>query len=95
MTFRPGHTQHGIGGRYLKTRNGRIKRAIRRAFIVSEGKPLSTTDLRAWAYPRGRGGYRNGDAQCERIRRAADGLCERVGHADTVGKPILWRIRDT
>jgi hypothetical protein len=89
--FARGHAP--IGGALLKTRNGRIKKAIKRAFWVSPGKALSTTDLRAWAYPRGRGGYRNGDAQDEAIRQAAEKLCERVGYAKTVGNPILWRLK--
>jgi hypothetical protein len=93
MTFKCGHQPERMGGALLQTRNGRIKRAIKRAFAVNPGKTLSTTDLRAWAYPRGRGGYRNGDAQCERIRRAADELCIRLGYAPAPGRPILWRLR--
>ncbi len=32
-------------------REGRIQRAVRRALIASDGRPLKTRDLLRWAYP--------------------------------------------
>ena len=32
-------------------REGRIRRQTRRAFVASDGRPLSMTELRQWCYP--------------------------------------------
>jgi hypothetical protein len=35
-----------------KPREGRVRRAVRRALIAAGGRPLMTRDVLAWAYPR-------------------------------------------
>ena len=70
--------------------NGPVQRRIRRAFIGT-GKPvLSTAELMRWTHPRPGGNTHN---HRRAIRGAAERYCERVGRASTVGRPILWKLK--
>jgi hypothetical protein len=74
--------------------NGRVQRSVRRAYIALDATELSTTDLLDWAYPR----RRPGSLACGLYRslyRACALHCVRVGRADTIGRPILWRLRNS
>lgn len=76
--------------RYIRsaTRPRRLGTRIRRALILND-RPLSTTELIAFAYPRGAGMSRRGMAHNVRRSMLHWGYRE-VGRADTVGRPILW-----
>jgi hypothetical protein len=61
-----------------------------RAFIGSGLEVMSTPQIAEWTHPRGtsrRHAYRHVRDVCERY-------CVRAGRASTVGRPILWRLRD-
>jgi hypothetical protein len=71
-------------------RNGRVKVAARRLFLLS---PLvSTGDLRAFAYcrrPRVAPGY------YAWLRRVLRDIAEPIGRGGGRGRPILWRLRNS
>jgi hypothetical protein len=71
-----------------KSRIGRIRRAIRRAFIVSDGQPLTTTEILRRAYPRFKcypSGHRHGLRRA--LRQEAIAIARmRLGR----GRPCLW-----
>jgi hypothetical protein len=70
---------------------GRLQVQIRRAFVGHH--LLSSSQVYDYALARVRG-----DAWRRRHRwsviRVLDRLCHRVGRADTIGRPWLWRLRD-
>jgi hypothetical protein len=76
-----------------RSRIGRLRRAIKRAFIVSNGQPLTTTAIMRRAYPRMRrvpAGYRWGLRRA--LRQEAVAIARmRYGR----GRPNLWVPRDT
>jgi len=87
--------------KYYSPKNhlGRVQRGIHRAFVVSDGKPLSTSEIMLYTHARKLLGGQN----CERwrhhwrraIRGAAEVLCVRAGRSKTgTGRPVLWRLRD-
>ena len=61
---------------------------LRRALILND-RPLSTTELIAFAYPRGARMSRRGMAHNVRRSMLHWGY-RQVGRAKTVGRPILW-----
>ena len=79
---------------FTDPRDGRIKSQIRFAFILSRGKPLTTSQLLEKCYflPASLG---------EKVRswhrtnvcRAADAFAIRIGRAKSPGRPILWSPR--
>jgi hypothetical protein len=75
-----------------KSRIGRLRRAIKRAFIVSNGQPLTTTAILQRAYPRFTRipcGYRWGFRRA--LRQEAVAIARmRYGR----GRPNLWVARD-
>jgi hypothetical protein len=75
-----------------KSRIGRVQRQIERAFIISDGKPLSTNKLMEWAYPRLRKPYH----WCYRqLWQAAERFAVRIGRSKTgKGRPWLWAQRN-
>jgi hypothetical protein len=62
-------------------RSGRIQQQIRRAFIANGGKPLSTLELVAWAFPHGRKPW-----SCHDVRRAAFKYAVPLGRT----RPVFW-----
>jgi hypothetical protein len=70
------------------TRVGRLRRCIKRAFIVSNGEPLTTSEIMRRAYPRFRrvpAGYRWGLRRA--LRQEATAIARmRFGR----GRPCLW-----
>ena len=79
---------------FTDVRDGRLKKQIRWAFWLSQGEPLTTTQLVKrcyWAV----------DLQGEEIRswhrtnvsRVAALLAIRVGRATSQGRPIMWSPR--
>ena len=63
-------------------------RQIRRAFIVSNGQPLTTGDLMKRCYPRG---YDYSSWRYAEVRLAASRYAVRIGRSKTSsGRPWLW-----
>jgi hypothetical protein len=72
--------------------NGPIQRRLRRAFIATGKAVLSTSQLMQWTHPRARG---TGHNKRRSIRRVCERYCERVGRDTSIGRPILWRLRNS
>src|SRR5262245_24772732 len=70
--------------------NGRIQRAVRRAFMASDSPVLSSSDIYRWVYPNKYPGW----LECWSVFVVLRQCCHRVGRADTRGRPWLWRLRD-
>src|SRR5262249_18917151 len=81
-----------------KGRLGRVQRGIHRAFVASNGKPLSTSEIMAYSHVRrlfqGDNSPRHRHNHCRAIRIAAEVLCVRVGRAGGTGRPIQWVLTD-
>jgi hypothetical protein len=82
---------------------GRVVRGVRRAFLASGGRELTTRDLWEWTHPREtqcRDRFRRLNI-CRAIRKAADKLAVRVGRVWPSKSPhsapggIVWRLRNT
>src|SRR5262245_54828268 len=71
---------------------GRLQRAARRAFIA-EGDKLSTTAILDWAYVRRRHAPLSPGLYHALHRALASIGAKRIGRAETVGRPWLWRLR--
>ena len=79
---------------FSDARDGRLKRKVRRAFLWSGGKPLTTTELVKQC-------YWSVNFQGEEIKswhrtnvsRVADLLAIRIGRATSQGRPIMWSPR--
>jgi hypothetical protein len=69
--------------------NGPIQRRVRRAFLGTGSRLLSTSQLLEWTHPR----PGNKHNHRRSIRRVAERYCERVGRDRSVGRPALWRLR--
>jgi hypothetical protein len=64
----------------------------RRAFAATRKAVLSTKELLPWAFARAQG---TGHNKRRSIRRVCERYCERVGRDTSIGRPILWRLRNT
>jgi hypothetical protein len=64
--------------------------AIRRAFIVSSGEPLSTVELVRRCYPRAEQTGRLRRSHCVSVRRAARKVAIAIGYGGGNGPPLLW-----
>jgi hypothetical protein len=79
---------------FTDARDGRLKRKVRRAFLWSGGKPVTTTELVKRC-------YWSVNFQGEEIKswhrtnvsRVADLLAIRIGRAMSQGRPIMWSPR--
>ena len=81
LRFRPHSPNRG---------RGRLQVQIERAFMVG-GPVLSASTIYDWTFARAR---RQRDNRRWSVRRILRERCERVGRAKTIGRPILWRLRD-
>jgi hypothetical protein len=63
---------------------------VRRAFIDHPFR--STSEIYDWCYARDRRAARS-QAMRWSVRRILDATCDRVGRADTPGRPWLWRLK--
>jgi hypothetical protein len=76
---------------------GPIQVRIRRAFIASGAEVLSSSAIYEWTYVRRRLG------RCKtlpfgiysRTRRTLRAMCDPVGRSTSIGRPILWRLRNS
>jgi hypothetical protein len=53
---------------------------------------LSTTELLDWTHSRGRGAGHN---KRRSVRRVCERYCIRVGRGAGIGRPILWKLRNS
>jgi hypothetical protein len=77
----------------MNARRGKVDRGVRRAFLVSNGRVLTTRELWTWTHPRElhhRDRHRRKDIS-RSIRRAAEKLAIRVGRRWPDG--LVWRLR--
>jgi hypothetical protein len=63
----------------------RLARQIRRALLIA-GRPLSTSELRAYCYRQRAGEWQAGNIRRSMVRFGG----VRVGRANGIGRPILW-----
>ena len=70
---------------------GPVQRRARRAFIASGLEVMSTPQIAEWTHPRGtsrRHAYRY-------LRDVLERYCIRAARGSGVGRPILWRLRNS
>jgi hypothetical protein len=72
-------------------RRGRIQRGIQRAFVVSGTSTLSTSAIYDWTMKDRNTGWQR--MQRHSVWRVLRRMCDRIGRADTPGKPWLWRLK--
>jgi hypothetical protein len=70
---------------------GRLQQQVARAFAVG-GPVLSSSVIYDWCFPRQR---RVSQLRRHGVWRILMERCERVGRAETIGKPWLWRLRNS
>jgi hypothetical protein len=77
--------------RFQIPRAGRLLSAIEFAFLLSRGKPISTTGLVRACYPFEHifGGLKSWHRS--NVARAARSVAVPIGREMTKGRPILWR----
>src|SRR5262245_56274747 len=76
---------------------GPVQRAIRRVFMASGAEVLNSTEIYDWAHGRRRFGRRKSMpfGVYSRTLRTLRAMCEPVGRAPTIGRPWLWRLRNS
>ncbi len=76
---------------------GRVQRAIRRAFVASGAEALSSSAIYDWAHVRRRLGRRKSMpfGIYSRTLRTLRTMCICVGRGAGIGRPILWRLRNS
>src|SRR5262245_56057683 len=76
---------------------GRHPLQLRRAFMASGAEVLNSTDIYDWAHGRRRFGRRKSMpfGVYSRTLRTLRAMCEPVGRAPTIGRPWLWRLRNS
>jgi hypothetical protein len=67
--------------------NGRIQRAVRRAFNF--GSEVTSSEVYDWVYPRRR--HLLTQAHRHSARRVLMTMADPIGRAETIGRPWLWR----
>jgi hypothetical protein len=72
---------------------GRLQVQIRRAFIATGSDMLTSTVVYDWAYPRRRPGQMPLGLYWS-VLRILRVVAVPVGRAPTIGRPILWRLRE-
>ena len=79
-----------------KTRIGRVQLRVRRAFLASPNRELTTRELMEWTHSRrlyqGQDSHRERHNYCRAIRRAAERYAVRVGRVRPGG--VVWRLAD-
>jgi hypothetical protein len=80
-------------GPAASSRRGRIQRGIQRAFMVSGTTTLSTSAIYDWTMRDRNTGWQR--MQRRSVWRALHQVADRVGRADTPGKPWIWRLRNS
>jgi hypothetical protein len=79
---------------FTDARDGRLKRKVRRAFLRSEGKPVTTTELvKQYYWSVNFQGEEIKSWHRTNVSRVADLLAIRIGRATSQGRPIMWSPR--
>jgi hypothetical protein len=88
LALRPGRPAAG---------RGHVQVGVKRAFLATGKSVLSTSELLAWTHSRPIWVRRHNPRNDQRraIRRVCERYCERVGRDASIGRPILWRLRNT
>ena len=79
---------------FTDARDGRLKSQVRLAFWMSQGEPLTTTELMQRCYfilPSWGEKYKSWHRT--NVIRVADLIAIRIGRATTQGRPIMWSPR--
>jgi hypothetical protein len=71
---------------------GRLQVQIRRAFMVG-GNELTSSEVYDWAYSRRRSHL--SEAARWSVHRILHQLADPVGRASTIGRPWIWRLRNS
>jgi hypothetical protein len=71
---------------------GRLQTQVRRALIV-HGPLVTTSQLLDWAYARNR--RRSTGWDHSKVMRICAEHCDRIGRGSSIGRPILWRVRNS
>jgi hypothetical protein len=72
--------------------NGRVQRLARRALLTLGGQ-ATTSQIMEWTCCRKRArGGRPANHDNRAARRALDRIAHRIGRANTIGHPIIWRL---
>jgi hypothetical protein len=66
-------------------------RQTRRPFIAADGGVLSSSDIYDWTYARRR--HRMPLGLYWSVLRILRVIADPVGRADSIGRPILWKLR--
>jgi hypothetical protein len=76
---------------------GAVQRAIKRAFAATSASALTSTQIYDWAHVRRRLGRRKSMpfGVYSRTLRTLKVMCYRVGRGTSIGRPWLWRLRNT
>ena len=71
---------------------GSVQRAIKRAFAATSASALTSTQIYDWAHVRRRKSMPFG--VYSRTLRTLRAMCDPVGRGTSIGRPILWRLRN-
>jgi hypothetical protein len=72
---------------------GRLQRAIARAFLVAGSDTLPSTAVYDWCFARDR--HRPPEWHRYSVWRILQEIAVPVARAPTIGRPWLWRLRDS
>jgi len=75
---------------FTEVRDGRLLRQLRYAFVCSNGRPQSTTELLPICYAVESTFGQIKSWHYEMLGRAAGRVCKPIGRAATRGRPIIW-----
>jgi hypothetical protein len=70
---------------------GRLQVQVRRAYIATGVDTLSASEIYDWTYARRR--QRMPTNLRWPVRRILRVIADPVGRADTIGRPILWKLK--
>jgi hypothetical protein len=71
---------------------GRLQRQIARCFVVF-GPEVSASRLYDWCYARNPGARQSRGHRWS-VLRILRTIADPIGRAETIGRPVLWRIRE-
>lgn len=76
---------------------GRIQIRIKRAFTASRAKVLTSSEIYSWTHTRRRLGRRKSMpfGVYSRTLRTLRTTCDPVGRGPGIGRPIMWRLRNS
>jgi hypothetical protein len=72
---------------------GRLQRQIRRCFALF-GPEITSSRLLDWCYARNPRARRSQGHRWS-VLRILRTIADPIGRAETIGRPVLWRLKDT